>query len=318
MKEFKTIDEQIEVLKKRGLIIEDEERAKKYLLSQNYYNLINGYAKFFPRENDVYIAQTTFDEITNLYVFERDFKQAMLSSILEAEKHIRAIFSYRFSEMYKNEPYAYLNINCYDKNKILMATKVISNLSQTVISHSNKKNKNSIAHYVKKHKHVPIWVLVNYISFGELKRLLSLTTKKLQNKVSKDFLEFINQNIPDTTEPFHPENLSSFLDNMNEFRNICAHNNRILGFRCRQNTKYWNPLHSKYNISQDDNRRSAYEVFVSLQCFLSKNEYAILHNTLRKRFGVLSNKLKTISINDVLDELGFPKDWNTVEKLEQK
>lgn len=67
MKEFKTIDEQIELLKQRGLIINDEERAKKYLLSQNYYNLINGYAKFFPRNNDHYTANTSFDEITRLH-----------------------------------------------------------------------------------------------------------------------------------------------------------------------------------------------------------------------------------------------------------
>lgn len=56
MKEFKTTSEQIELLKQRGLIIPDEERAKKYLLSQNYYNLINGYARFFPREGDNYTA----------------------------------------------------------------------------------------------------------------------------------------------------------------------------------------------------------------------------------------------------------------------
>ena len=70
MKEFKTTSEQIELLKQRGLIIPDEERAKKYLLSQNYYNLINGYARFFPREGDNYTAQTSFDEITTLCVLK--------------------------------------------------------------------------------------------------------------------------------------------------------------------------------------------------------------------------------------------------------
>lgn len=33
MKEFKSLEEQIELLKQRGLIIPDEERAKKYLLT---------------------------------------------------------------------------------------------------------------------------------------------------------------------------------------------------------------------------------------------------------------------------------------------
>lgn len=319
MKEFKTIDEQIELLKQRGLIINDEERAKKYLLSQNYYNLINGYAKFFPRNNDHYTANTSFDEITSLYVFERDFKQALLLGILEAETHIRSIFSYRFSEMYKDEPYAYLNINCYEKDKILLVTKTISSLSQTILSHSRNNKNSSIAHYVKKHKCVPIWVLINYINLGELRHLLKHSIKPLQNNVAKDCLEFIKQNIFNLSEPFHPETLNSFLDNMNEIRNICAHNNRLMGFRCHQNTKYWAPLHAKHNIALNDDRRSAYEIFITLQCFLSKNEFAVLHNTLRKRIRILTNKLTTISTNDILKELGFPENWHiSTGKIEQK
>ena len=45
MKTFKTLDEQIQLLHNRNLIINDEDYAKKYLLSNNYYNIINGYSK---------------------------------------------------------------------------------------------------------------------------------------------------------------------------------------------------------------------------------------------------------------------------------
>ena len=45
-KEFKTIDEQIEVLKNKGLIIEDETYAKEILLKENYF-FINGYRLIF-------------------------------------------------------------------------------------------------------------------------------------------------------------------------------------------------------------------------------------------------------------------------------
>ena len=40
MKEFKTIDEQIEILKDRGLIFKDTNMARRYLLTNNYYNII--------------------------------------------------------------------------------------------------------------------------------------------------------------------------------------------------------------------------------------------------------------------------------------
>lgn len=317
MKKFKSLEEQIELLKQRGLIIHDEDRAKKFLLSQNYYNIINGYAKFFPRDGEHYIANTSFDEITSLYIFERDLKQALLLAILEAETHLRSIVSYRFAEMYPDDPYAYLNIKCYDKSQILKSINTITNLSKTI----NKKSKSpgsSIAHYVKKYKHVPIWVLVNYINLGDLRYLIQYTTKPLQNKISKDLCEFIKQNIQDCTEPFHPETLNDFLNNLNDIRNICAHNNRLIGFHCHQNLKYWKPLHTKYNIDINDDRRSVYSVFITLQCFISKDEYAILHNTFRKRLRTLSNKLVTISINDVLTKLGFPENWHIdTNKLEQ-
>ena len=47
MKDFKTIDEQIDLLKSRNIIFEDEENAKKILLNNNYYNIINGYKDLF-------------------------------------------------------------------------------------------------------------------------------------------------------------------------------------------------------------------------------------------------------------------------------
>ena len=318
MKVFKTIDEQIAILKQRGLIIDDEEHAKKYLLSQNYYNLNNGYAKFFPRENEIYVSNTSFDEITSLYIFERDIKQTILLAILEAETHLRAIFSYRFSETFKDDPYAYLNINSFEKKNTLSIIQTISSLSKTIRSYESHNRHSSIAHYIRVHGSVPIWVLVNYINFGELRHLLKYSTNALQNRIAKDFCEFIEQNIPNASEPFHPETLNSFLDNINDIRNICAHNNRLLGFRCHQSTKYWAPLHTKYNILPNDSRRSAYEIFLILQCFISKNEYAMLHNTLRKRFRTLGKKLRTIPINNILNELGFPNDWHiNNNKLEQ-
>lgn len=46
IKPFRTLDEQLNILHKRGLHISDYPRAKRYLLTNNYYNVINGYSKF--------------------------------------------------------------------------------------------------------------------------------------------------------------------------------------------------------------------------------------------------------------------------------
>lgn len=55
MKPFKTIDEQYDLLLSRGLAFTNEEKAKQYLLNNNYYNIINCYAKFFMNEQDKFL-----------------------------------------------------------------------------------------------------------------------------------------------------------------------------------------------------------------------------------------------------------------------
>ena len=181
------------------------------------------------------------------------------------------------------------------------------------ISQYEKRKEGSIYHYLSKYKHVPIWVLINYLNLGELRNLLKKTVKSLQNDISKDFCDFISQNIEGKIAVFPPETLNSFLVNINEIRNICAHNNRIIDYKCHQKVKYWEILHDKYQIIED-NRNSVYSVFVSLQCFISNTEYAVLHNSIRKRINILSNQLKSISVNKILSKLGFPEDWHIKEK----
>ena len=75
LKTFKTLEEQIQLLRNRNLIINDEEYAKNYLLSNNYYNIINGYGKYFPQEEENYTNGTSFEEVAMLYLFDKELKQ---------------------------------------------------------------------------------------------------------------------------------------------------------------------------------------------------------------------------------------------------
>lgn len=49
---FKTVDEQLELLRSRGLIISDDAKAKDFLLRNNYYR-ISGYSLTL-RKNDIF------------------------------------------------------------------------------------------------------------------------------------------------------------------------------------------------------------------------------------------------------------------------
>ena len=312
MKEFKTINEQIQILLEKDLIIKNTDKAKKYLLTQNYYNLINGYGKFFPRSNKKYIDNTNFDEIAHLYVYEREIKHAIFRATLDMETHFKAIFVHRFGELYKDLDAPYLNTHCYTQENLAQVKKTILKLSQ-IISKYQKEKHTSIHHYISRNESVPIWVLANYIEFGTLRSMCSTAPTKLQNIVAKDLSTFIHEHIQ-LPYTFPPETMLSFINNINSLRNICAHNNRLIDYQCKSDSKYWAPLHKKYNNMPNDKRSSVYWVILSLQCFLSKAEYGRLHNTLLKQTNRLDRQLQSINANDILKRLGFPPDWHKTTK----
>ena len=311
-KVFQSISDQINLLLSRDLVINDVEYTKTFLLTQNYYNIINGYGNFFPHNGEKYSNGTTFNEIAQLYNFEREVKQAFLQATIDIETHLKSIFAHRFAEEYPDMQYPYLNIECYAKNRALNVIGTISKLSGKINRYKQKHN-HSIAHYVKNYDNVPIWVLANHLEFGELRYMLVNSIPKIQNNVAKDMMLFINDHPIDTTI-FPPEIMLSFVDNINDVRNICAHNNRLLGFKCHKDVKHWKPLHKQYNITKTAARNTPYDVYLISQCFLSYNEFATLHNKLRKRLNNLSNQLHSIPIELILQKLGFPIDWLKTSK----
>lgn len=313
LKPFKDLEEQLDVLKDRNLAITNRERTLKYLLSNNYYNIINGYSKFFQiTDSDNYIEGVTFDEVASLYTFDKDIKRAILQSILEAEHHIKSITAHRFAETYQNQQYAYLNTKNYDNDKILDVGYIISRLSK-IVNYNKDKRGTSINHYYTNHKDVPIWVLTDYLEFGDTRNIIKNLPTSLQNKIAKDLVSFLKTNNPNFTGVFPPETMISFLKNINQTRNVCAHNNRLLNYNCAANSVYFAPIHDDFNLQDDDSRKSVYSTVVSLQCFISGEEFNRLWNTLRKKVRKLENKLKSVDINIINATLGFPDDWHCNE-----
>lgn len=314
MKSFRTIDEQIELLKSRNLIITDEKYAKNYLLSNNYYSIINGYGKYFPRNGEKYVNGTTFEELECLHRFDRDLKQVLFRAIVSVETHLKSIFAYHFAEKYRGKVYAYLNIECYDRSQTLSVISTIARLSQIIKKQQEVPN-TSISHYVNQHNDVPIWVLMNYLDFGGLRCMMNSSSSSLKNSVAKDLQNFAKQNLSNVGI-FPPEVMMSFVENIHEVRNVCAHNNRLLDFQCKRDSKYWNDLHKNYGIQPTNQRRDVFNVFISTQCFLSRMEYSTLHNSILKLMKDHLKKIKSIPIGNILVTLGFPGNWDTTSKID--
>ena len=91
-KQFKNLNEQIEIFKHKGMIIQDESYAKQVLLRENYF-FLNGYRHLFYKSNDEkkFINGTTFEELYSLFLFDRSFRNIIFKYLLVIENNLKSI-----------------------------------------------------------------------------------------------------------------------------------------------------------------------------------------------------------------------------------
>ena len=95
-----TIDEQIENLKNIGLIVENEEYAKKILNDISYFRLIKAYSINLKSKNGKYCEKVTFEQIVELYLFNANFRQVIFPEIEKVEINVRCRIANYFAEKY--------------------------------------------------------------------------------------------------------------------------------------------------------------------------------------------------------------------------
>ncbi|WP_249028893.1 Abi family protein [Tannockella kyphosi] len=309
MKPFKSIDEQIEILKERGLIIDDYEFAKKYLLHNNYYNVINAHSHFiYKNNNNNFIDNLTFKEIVAIHYFDKEVKSILFKHLLDSEKRFKSIVAYKFSEKYGSNDYPYLNVNNYNPKSIFEVTSTIAKISQ-IIQRKKSKPGNSISHYFQIYDNIPFWIITNELTFGQTLHLYDHFDISLRNSIAKEFSLILEDNLEVEGVRITPDDLYTTLNNLLEIRNILAHNNLMYYFKCRKNIPYITELHNLFDMKHDSPKNAVYDVFLALYCTLSYNQYVELHNTIRKRARTLNRNLVVIDANVVMNSLGFPDDW---------
>lgn len=237
-KPFLTIEQQIKLLESRGMKI--DKTAESTLIREGYYAIVNGYKEpFIDKEatnnakDDRYIQGTTFEHLHILFDVDRTMRECTFPLLIRAETTLRTIISYRFCERYPQED-AYLHdyVYCgkqqyfkpdsYQKNVDKLKAHLTRAHDNTVYPHD------FIQHYLDKYGHVPLWVLVNVLTFGNISNLYSLLPRSLRNAICKTIaneqgIKFIKEN-----------ELRLHIETLVDFRNVCAHDDR---FYCARSGK---------------------------------------------------------------------------------
>ena len=133
IKEFKTLDEQVEILRNKGLVINDVDKAKALLLRENYF-FISGYRHLFLKSNKerVFIKGTTFDELYAVFQFDRSFRNVLFKNLLIVENNLKSIISYRLSKKYGIKERDYLKPSNFsqDIKKVRQVNDVLNKIKR--------------------------------------------------------------------------------------------------------------------------------------------------------------------------------------------
>lgn len=303
---FLDINKQIEILKNKNLSFRDEEKAKFLLIKNNYYSVINGYRDPFVlntnSKKSKYIDGTYFEEIFSLYSFEMDLKTTLLKYIFIIEKNIKSAISYEFSKIYGHENY--LNVENFDNSKdadVRGMFYLFSNL-YSVISRSINKN-DYMKYYVDNYNNVPLWVLANAMSLGNIINFFRLMKKSEKEYISKYYFKS------------NSEDLEAYLENINVFRNICAHDERLYKYEASGKSIPINNIHTFLQIKDNKGRNDVFSLVIGL-CYLLDKENALKFiYDLIPIFDKFEKQLTSINISKILDIMGFPNNWKDIETI---
>lgn len=307
---FLSFDDQIEYLEdKKGLIIPDHEYAKSMLKQIGYFGLISGYKTPFKNPTTKkYRDGITFENIVALYKFDENLRELFLKHILQIERHMRSLLSNYFTEKYGESQAHYLNPANYNNSK--RNSKDVTRLVDTLDNLANHStNYSYINHQRNKYHNVPLWVLVNGLTIGNLSKFYFLTTQDLQIKVSKNFYG-VNE-----------KQLHQYLTVITKFRNVCAHNERLYSYRTKD-TIPDTVLHKKLSISKKgteyiQGKRDLFSLVIAFKYLLPDEDFKKFKKKLIRIIRHYLRTSRVLTKAQLNEMMGFPTNWRDISKYKK-
>jgi len=287
MKEYKSNEELLDHLILKNVIVNDKKDALDKIEKYTYYSIINSYKTTFKNPDGNYKENVTFDEIYALYNFDKNIKYLFLKYSLEIEIQIKALMANHISKIYGIQDYLKEN-NFDDGFDSDTKNKLIERINKEI--EADYKIHSAITHYKDKYGFIPPFVLTKILTLGVISSYYGLLKQKDRQAIAKHF------KISDRL-------LKQILRNITMIRNISAHNDRLFCFRSKYYLSF-KELDKEYK--RKDNETNLYMVMTSMKCFLN-NDFDVLLEEFLTEVNALKSSLSSVSIEDILNIMGFPK-----------
>ena len=305
---FKTLDEQMEILRSKGLIINDEEKTRNILFRENYF-FISGYRHLFMKKNvkDTFLPGTTFEELYATFVFDREIRNTFFKNILIVENNIKSIMSYQLSKKYGFKEQDYLNPNNFvqDSLQVRQVHDVLDKVKRQI--RVNGRKHTATMHYIDNYGYIPLWILVKVLSFGIMSEFFNI----LKYEDKREIVRYYNISV---------ENMEINLNLLSNFRNVCAHEDILYDHKTQRaipDCKY----HTLLNIPKEDDeyiygKNDLFSLVIILKQMLSKDDFSDLMSEIKTEVRRLDNVVSTVPLSGILERIGFPKNWMEIEDLD--
>lgn len=308
VKEYKTFNQQLAILRSRCLEVPTSGQPKRFLEEENYYNVINGYKDLFLERDDnnnplipeQYRKGTHFNELKSLFLFDRELRFLFLKYVLVLEHSFKTVISHEFCRKYP-KPNSYLEIKNYVDNNPKKVLQQIAILTKTI--HDKVDKEGAIKHYIEEYGSVPLWVLVNYLTIGNVAHFYDILTDADKNVIAKFYYDkYAKQYVPNHIVRISSEDLASALKIINLVRNKCAHDERLYNSNFR-NVKVVN-IAKHFKFKHYDNSRIIV-VILYFKLLLDKKYFQKFYSQFIKLLEEYRKEFHSVGFDEILNIMGI-------------
>ena len=305
---FRTLDEQVDIFKRRGLVVDDEERARQILFRENYF-FISGYRHLFTQngKKDIFLEGTTFEELYATFVFDRRIRNVFFKNILIVENNIKSIMSYQLSKKYGYKEKDYLDAKNFssDSMQARQVHDVLSKVRRQLRINGSKHT--ATYHYINNYGFIPLWILVKVLSFGIMSEFYDILKFDDKEEIAKAY-------------NLDTETLRIYLSLLSNFRNVCAHEDILYDHRVQRSIPD-SEYHRLLGIQKDEEeyifgKNDLFSLVIILKYMLTDDEFHLMLDEIKREVDVLDEKVSTVPLNTILNKIGFPSNYYDIKELD--
>lgn len=214
-KDHKSFQEQLKILQSRNLIISNEAYALIKLQHINYYRMSAYFLPFQYKKDsfnkDEFLPDTTFEEIIKLYYFDIELRKIIFEAIEVIEIYLRTQIAHYHSKEYG--AFGYLDIQTLNPKY----QTEFEELHDDINKEKERSKEVFIRHFREKYHttDLPLWTVVEIISFGSLSKFFMLLNGDIQNQVISK-MGGVNKIV-----------FFKWFKALSSIRNMCAHHSRL-------------------------------------------------------------------------------------------